>query len=216
MNEWQLQERLTNRWMRNGIEIGSDRHFLVAWEVMVPSWRINDASKYWAEPSIDFLAADEHGTLTAIELKMKVPGRKPAWRVLCQVTHRSILLRDTFSEQRLEAAHFAAVSGRHGRVRGPDVSDLAEAHRRFFGMPTGAEFAADDIERVVAATDFGHNFDDIMDRFSHLSPGDLQRTLADEGLVNGARSNREVERLIALMASEQLPRTPVRRLLVEP
>jgi len=110
MNEWQLQQRLTVGWIRDGIEIGGEKHFLVAWGVMVPSWKINDASKYWAEPSIDFLAADKEGVPTAIELKMKVTGSKPTWRVLCQVTHRSMLLRDTFSSDRLVAARLAALS----------------------------------------------------------------------------------------------------------
>jgi len=32
---------------------------------MSPSWRINDSRRYWSEPSIDFLVADECLNLTA-------------------------------------------------------------------------------------------------------------------------------------------------------
>jgi len=62
----------------------------------------------------------------------------------------------------------------------------------------------------------GPILDNIVDRFSDLSPDALRRALAEEGLVNGARSNREVERLIALMTSHQLPREPVQRLPIDP
>ncbi|KJS02787.1 MAG: hypothetical protein VR65_03785 [Desulfobulbaceae bacterium BRH_c16a] len=65
MTEWELQCRLTERWAADGLRINGRLHFLAAWEVMSPSWRINDSRRYWSEPSIDFLVADECLNLTA-------------------------------------------------------------------------------------------------------------------------------------------------------
>lgn len=75
LTEWQLQSLSTQRWVREGVDLDGERLLLFAWEVMTPSWQINDAQRYWNEPSIDFLCLDEQGRLVAIELKRKVVAR---------------------------------------------------------------------------------------------------------------------------------------------
>ena len=209
MNEWQLQKSLTSRWLEDGVRVGRQRYFLLAWEVMVPSWRINDASTYWAEPSIDFLVADEDGQLAAIELKTSIHGVKPVWRALCQVTHRAIELERTVSQDRLEGVFTAAHSGRHGRTDGQHRSHgVWETHRQFFGRENPLALTERPVKRIVAATELGTRFQDEVDRFNSFTSSDLRVALEDEGLLNGAKANREAERLLAVLDSLQ-PSSPV-------
>ncbi len=214
MNEWQLQRALTERWHADGVSVSHERQFLVAWEVMTPSWRINDAGRYWSEPSIDFLVANADGVLTAIELKTSIRGLKPAWRVLCQVTHRAALLRRTFSRENLERAHGDAHSGSHGRVIGRSGELLGEAHRRFFGLEKPLVFDGEVVRRVVAATSFGPHFEQILDEFNALTPARLQGELEGRGFLKDSLSNREPRRLVqtAPVAGELRP--PVTMLTV--
>lgn len=130
MTEWLLQESLTRRWLDSGICLGDEKLLLAAWEVMVPWWGINDAGARWNEPSIDFLAIDGSGRLVAIELKVAVPGRKPAWAVVCQVTHRAVRIARTATPERLERAHAACIRGEHGRTEF-STGEVASISSRF-------------------------------------------------------------------------------------
>ena len=47
LNEWKLQKELTARWAEEGIDLAGEHLSLVAWEVMLPSWHINDAHGRW-------------------------------------------------------------------------------------------------------------------------------------------------------------------------
>ena len=79
MTEWELQELLTPLWMERGIDLAGEQLVLVAWEVMLPSWKINDPSETWL-PSIDFVALDSDARLVAIELKTSIRGRNRSGR----------------------------------------------------------------------------------------------------------------------------------------
>jgi len=156
MTEWEFQDKLTTRWATEGLRIEGRLQFLAAWEVMTPSWRINDSKVYWSEPSIDFLFADECMNLTAVELKRSIRGVKPCWLALSQVTHRVIELFQTISPERLESAYTACWSGNHGRVHRPEyLLTLAEHHRQFFGLASSAKLKQREIRRCVAAFEFG-------------------------------------------------------------
>lgn len=196
VNEWQLQNLLTEKWVTDGVLVKGNRHFLVAREVMVPSWRINDPSKHWTEPSIDFLIADEFGRLGAVELKMTVPGERPAWRVLCQVTHRAVMLERTYSVERLRRAFTNAHSGRHGRVSGTDDKKVHAAHQGFFELNQPVQFRSDEMRRFVAATAFGPRFERVLERFNGLAPEQLAEELEQRHLLSRSRTNREPLRLI--------------------
>ena len=74
MTEWELQIALTRRWAGEGANVAGRRHMLVAWEVMAPSYEINDYRRF-GEPAIDFLLVDEDGQLRAVEVKtLASPG----------------------------------------------------------------------------------------------------------------------------------------------
>lgn len=214
--EWELQESLTTLWSRDGVEIGGERHMLVAWEVMAPSWEINDAHGKFDEPSIDFLVIDRSGRLTAIELKRAVSGIKPAWRVLCQVTHRAVMLRREFSRERLEGAYLACAGGAHGRVGQGDIESLAERHRSFFGLDASRELGKGEFGRVVAATAFGPSWTSVQDEFNSLEWPRLIERLRGLGELQQGVSRREGRRLseIAPPAGELVG--PVSSLLVTP
>ncbi|MCF8127436.1 MAG: hypothetical protein K9N10_02890 [Deltaproteobacteria bacterium] len=193
MNEWDLQDVLTKQWAECGLHIDGQRHLLVAWEVMLPSWLINDAKKHWTEPSLDFLVADEQMRLTVIELKTRVPGIKPAWQALCQVTHRAVQLSKTFSVANLNRAFSACWSGSHGRLPSCGIyHSFAQYHRRFFGVSGHFRDGPPTVGRCVAATEFGESWADVLKEFNQL-PGDRLEARACEEL-SSKQAHRELER----------------------
>lgn len=195
LTEWELQDRLTRLWLRDGVEIGGDRQMLVAWEVMTPSWGINDAHGKFDEPSIDFLVVDRSGRLMAVELKRVVPGIRPAWRALCQVTHRAVLLERTFSPDRLEGAYRACATGTHGRVGRGEVQSLADRHREFFGLGQSLRLGEGGFRRAVAATGFGPSWPSVLAEFNRLDWSDLVHRLSDQGELRQGAIHREPRRL---------------------
>ena len=195
LTEWQLQERLTARWVRDGVEVDGERHMLVAWEVMAPSWGINDSRGFFGEPSVDFLAADRSGRLLAVELKLAIRGTRPAWRALCQVTHRAMRLAQTFSLDGLERAYLEAAGGLHGRVGRQAVPSLAERHRQFFGLNSRPDFGVGGFGRAVAALEFGPSWGLVLSEFNALAWPDLMTRLSEQGEFEPGRSHKEPLRL---------------------
>ncbi|MCK6530745.1 hypothetical protein L6R50_25360 [Myxococcota bacterium] len=203
MNEHELQGRLTERWTAEGLQIDGRRYFLVAWEVMSPSWRINDAGKHWAEPSADFLVVDEQMRFTVVELKRSITGVKPCWLVLSQVTHRAVELARTITQAKLEQAYSACWSGAHGRVHGPkSLLPLAEHHRQFFGLAACVQVGAGprEFHRCVAAQDFGRAWTSVVREFNRLDGNALLARVRSELTSKGAE--REVNRLTAISAGD--------------
>lgn len=201
MTEWELQSTLTERWASEGLKINDCLQFLVAWEVMSPSWRINDAKIYWSEPSIDFIFADKHMTLTAVELKRKISGIKPGWLVLSQVTHRVVELLRTISQEKLESAYMACWSGDHGRIQRPKhLPSLSERHRQFFALSSPIEFMPHEIRRCVAALQFGRSWPAILRDFNQLAGSTLQARIRTE--LTSKAAKREVDRLISISATD--------------
>lgn len=210
MNEWDLQDWLTTQWSE-GVLLDGERYFLAAWEVMFPSWQINDESKKWNEPSIDFLLLDRQGGLIALELKRMVTAPRDAWSVLCQVTHRAQQMRTSYSYDRLEEAYAAAFSGDHGRAleSRPASSSLADAHASFFELERPLQpndFNADEPGRIVAAWSFGESWPDISRQFHNESFENLCTFLESSYSFNKAR---EFERFVELTASDFRFQKPV-------
>jgi hypothetical protein len=214
--EWALQEHLTDVWSRDGVEIGGQLHMLVAWEVMAPSWQINDARGKFDEPSIDFLVVDRAGRLTAMELKRAVSGIKPAWRVLCQVTHRAVMLKRDFSREQLEGAYLACASGAHGRVGRGEIESLSDRHRWFFDLSESLELGQGGFGRVVAATAFGPSWTSVQDEFNALEWTRLIERLGELGELQQGASRREGRRLSELDLPAGNLVGPVSSLLVVP
>ncbi|MFW5471059.1 hypothetical protein ACOCJ4_13560 [Knoellia sp. CPCC 206435] len=96
MNEHQVQKHLAQLWVDEGADIGRERLFLAAWEVM-DSYRINSAQQGFGRPAVDFLLLDSQGRMVALELKMTVRSPRDCWSVLCQVTHRAQRLAEGFT-----------------------------------------------------------------------------------------------------------------------
>ena len=218
VTEWLLQESLTQRWLGPGIDLGGEKLLLVAWELMVPSWEINDAAMRWNEPSIDFLAIDRSGRLVAIELKIEVPGRKPAWAVLCQVTHRAVCVARTVTPELLERAHDACVRGEHGRTGASSGEAVSISHRfsKMFGTQLHEPQSLCPVRRVAAATAFGPSYAAIRRRFEKTSIASVLGDLAAEYPTSGGQAAKEFRRLgevLPISASEL--ETPVETLLVE-
>ena len=201
MNEHELQLRLTKLWTTEGVKIQGRCHFLVAWEVMSPSWRINDAGKYWTEPSADFLVADEHMRFTVIELKSRITGVKPCWLVLSQVTHRAVELGCSISKANLEQAYSACWSGAHGRIPGlRSPVPLAENHRRFFKLKCCAEFRTHGLRRCVAAPEFGPSWPNVLRELNQLNWNAIQNRVCEE--LTSKTAEREVKRLTAISTAK--------------
>ncbi len=211
MTEWQLQDALTKPWSTNGVQHGDERLMLVAWEVMFPSWKINDAHHKFNEPSIDFIAIDTVGRLVAIELKLVISGAKPAWAVLCQVSHRAVLIERTVEAPLLCCAHDTCMSGGAGRVVAtPPSAPLWERHAKFFGLSVPLTAWSYGVRRIVAASRFTDRYATIEHEFN----ADPERAIHD--LKQQYRStNGEFDRLDAVLPLQdgELP-TPVEHLQV--
>ena len=218
MNEWQLQEVLTDRWLQTGIPLGGEKLFLVAWEVMFDTWTINDNTKDWTKPSIDFIALDETGALVCIELKRRIAGRKPVWAALAQVTRRALLMSRSYSPTNLRQAHDLCRSGNHGRSASTAEASLEDAIEDFFGarvMPPANPRPP--IRRVLAMTGHGPALPGIVSAFNSAP---LDRTLTELGQIyatgsdHGGREIRRLSEMLGDLDSEAIKR-PVELLLVE-
>jgi hypothetical protein len=199
MTEWHLQNQLTPIWMLNGISIGNERLLLAAWEVMTPSWKINDALKGFGQPAIDFLGISAQGDLVAIELKPTVRTKGDAWAVLCQVTASAAALATTFTSDRLESAYKACWSGQHGRTSSTlALPDLGTAVERFFGFTPPVLFGH--VQRAVVAQHFGKRWADVHQEFERLDFPSLIATV--KGRQRSARPTRPVRRLLSLKSTD--------------
>ena len=48
MTEWELQDQLTLQWIKEPLTFQGKPYYLVAWELMFPSWGINNKKKKWS------------------------------------------------------------------------------------------------------------------------------------------------------------------------
>jgi len=208
MNEHDLQLLLTRRWVERGLTVERRRHLLIAWEVMLPSWRINDSRKHWDEPSLDFLVADERMDLTVVELKAESPGVKPAWRAIVQVTHRAALLLREFSWKNLHGAYESCWSGDHGRVEPGNSLPLLERHRRFFRLDAHVPMGSPVVRRCVAVPHVRPPWRKVLAEFNGLA-GVALRDEVNRQLSSKA-CRRERDRFNDASTQKQLARlTPV-------
>ena len=98
MNEQELQEILSSNWRQNNLEYSFDEFRLICWELMFPSWSINDNKRKWNEKSIDFIFYSENSeTFICGELKNKIKDRKNLLAAYCQTVQRSIRFNQQYS-----------------------------------------------------------------------------------------------------------------------
>jgi hypothetical protein len=182
MFEDTIQNRLTKLWCRKGLTFRGERLFLAAWEVMT-NWGINDGSKDFRHPSVDFLFCDQHGKLWAMEVKVAV--RSPLGN--------------------LAAAFYETRLGIHGRVCCPPKDDFRRMHRSFFRLTkalSAEPFGKGEIRRIVGATDFGPDWYPIFRSFNYGRQSKLARQIhRDYETENG--SNLELRRFVKLSCEER-------------
>lgn len=192
--EWELQVQLTRRWAADGAVVLERRHLLVAWEVMAPSWGINDSRGRWNEPSVDFLLIDASGQLRALELKRTLATAQQAHAAGVQVTHRALRLSRTFSVERLRIAHDECWSGRHARLAANEQpTSIEERFGQFFGTSAPDWQQRLTIERLVGAPAVGTDAATALTQMSTLGRQELlelcqdQKRIGSRGLIEGRR-----------------------------
>ncbi|MBL0317560.1 MAG: hypothetical protein IPP69_18090 [Flavobacteriales bacterium] len=105
MNEWQLQDQLTISWIHNPPIIEGRVFDVVAWELMFPSWKINENKKKWNEVSVDFILFDRDQTFLCLELKNEIKGRRALLSAYCQALSRTHLFEEQYNPERMRSAH---------------------------------------------------------------------------------------------------------------
>lgn len=155
VTEHHLQVELTRLWAREGIPAGtSDRIMLLGWEVMLPSWRINDASLHWSEPSADFIGIDRLGHLVIVELKLNLRGFKPVLDAANQLTAAALLCERSAKQEGVLAMLAALSRGHNDRgipVEGPQgITGVFKSHQRYFSLRRPLERLATGTQRVLA------------------------------------------------------------------
>ena len=87
MNEWELQDHLSTKWRAGNFIFNDFEYQLVCWELMFPSWLINNNKSKWNEVSIDFiLYSTELSQFLCVELKNKISGKQKLLSGYCQAT----------------------------------------------------------------------------------------------------------------------------------
>ncbi|MBL0317569.1 MAG: hypothetical protein IPP69_18135, partial [Flavobacteriales bacterium] len=106
MNEWQLQDQLTISWIHNLPIIEGLVFDVVAWELMFPSWKINDNKGKWNEVSVDFILFDRDQTFLCLELKNEIKEQRALLSAYCQ-TLRTHLFLQQYNPERMRSAHLS-------------------------------------------------------------------------------------------------------------
>ena len=105
MNEWDLQNSLSKYWRDNALLFESEYFKLICWELMFPSWSINDNKRKWNEISIDFIFyAQESKTFICGELKNVIKSRKELLSAYCQTITRSMEFTRQYSCEKMNSA----------------------------------------------------------------------------------------------------------------
>jgi hypothetical protein len=213
MTEWELQVSLTRRWAAKGADVNGRPHMLVAWEVMAPSFGINDSRRF-GEPAVDFLLVDEDGLLRAAEVKPSLPPSE-ARRAALQVTRLALLLHANFAVESLMRAHDACWSGAYGRLptdRQP--ATMSDRFTAFFGRPLSWPRLLQPIERVIGAWSSSPSSPDVLAGLSAMGETELRELCAGTRRWD-QRGQRLCRRLLDDLEAYGLPfREPIELLLL--
>ena len=164
MNEWELQHYLTKKWRKENLNYNSIEYSLICWELMFPSWDINDNRTKWNEISIDFiLYSTELNEFLCVELKNIIKGKKNLLSAYCQATQRTINFIEQYDVKKLNRArklcHISSIN-----ERGGVESTIGEI--KFSKKPA--------IKRVLMAKSFQSNASDFIDYLNSLNRTELQ------------------------------------------
>jgi len=163
MNEWDLQKILTEEWIDRKFNFNSSFYELICWELMFPSWEINNAKSKWNEPSIDFiLYSKEKSEFLCVELKNKIEYRLDLLLGFCQVTHRTIQFKKQYNVNKIKNAQFICYN-----QLGVERGSKKNVNINFDTTPN--------IKRILMAKEFPSNVkgDEYFDFFNSLNLNDL-------------------------------------------
>ena len=164
MNEWELQHYLTKKWRKENLYYNGFEYHLVCWELMFPSWEINDKRTKWNEISIDFiLYSIELSEFLCVELKNIVKGKKNLLSAYCQTTQRTIHFIEQYDVKKLNRArklcHTSSINERGGVNSNIDEIEFSK-------KPS--------IKRILMAKSFQSNALVLIDRLNTLNRNELQ------------------------------------------
>jgi len=164
MNEWELQHYLTKKWRKDNLYYNGFDYHLVCWELMFPSWDINDNRNKWNEISIDFiLYSTELNECLCVELKNIIKGKKNLLSAYCQATQRTINFIEQYDVKKLNRArklcHISSINERGGVE--PTIDEI-----KFSKKPV--------IKRVLMAKSFQSNASEFIDYLNSLNRSELQ------------------------------------------
>ena len=182
MNEWELQHYLTKKWRKDNLYYNGFDYHLVCWELMFPSWDINDNRTKWNEISIDFiLYSTELNEFLCVELKNIIKGKKNLLSAYCQATQRTINFIEQYDVKKLNRArklcHISSIN-----ERGGVESTIGEI--KFSKKPA--------IKRVLMAKSFQSNASEFIDYLNSLNRSELQNEYSIYS------TNKEFERFNAI------------------
>lgn len=102
MNEWELQHNLSVKFRNEKLKFDDSEFDLVCWELMFPSWSINNKNRKWNEVSIDFIFYSEFKNLfLCVELKNNIRSKKELLSAFCQTTHRAANFIEQYSIEKM-------------------------------------------------------------------------------------------------------------------
>ena len=186
MHEWDLQHYLTKLWRKEYLLYNNSKYHLVCWELMFPSWQINDNRGKWNEVSIDFiLYSEELAEFLCVELKNHIKGNKDLLSAYRQATQRTIHFTKQYDTEKLKKAreicHKSPMNGRGVSLTADDIS--------YSSNPS--------IKRILMANSFQSNASGRIDYFNRLNRKELQNEYSKYSL-----NNKEFERFNAVKEEE--------------
>lgn len=186
MNEWELQHKLSKKYRKEKFILEQNKYDLVLWELMFPSWKINDNRGKWNEPSIDFIFySEKKSEFLCIELKNRILGHKNLLTAFYQATHRTILFIEQYSVFKIEKARDFCFSNAI-LARGGINEKLKKIS--FDKNPT--------FRRMLMASSFPKNYEEKINYWNNLSLLNLK----NENVKYS--KNREIKRFNALSENQ--------------
>jgi len=186
MNEWELQDHLSTKWRAGNFIFNDFEYQLVCWELMFPSWLINNNKSKWNEVSIDFiLYSTELSQFLCVELKNKISGKQKLLSGYCQATHRAVNFIEQYDSEKMNKARRVCFSessfGRGGKETIPE--DI-----NFSNNPV--------VKRVLMARKFPSIVNDAINHWDSLNQLEIKQEISKYAV------NKEFERFNA-MTEEQ-------------
>lgn len=181
MNEWDLQHTLSTKFRSERLQFGSVEFELVCWELMFPSWSVNDKFSKWNETSIDFIFYSENKNLfLCVELKNNLKTKKELLSAYCQVTQRAVKFSEQFSIEKITNARNECFKNAPTKRGGPEKAKKLKIKEN------------SKVGRILIANNFLKNYEALIEEWNKLSYEELLE------LVNSYTENTELKRYKSL------------------